>query len=558
MSQKKIAETQVWENLEKQASRMQDTQLFDLFNCDGERLDKTTLHTLGITFDYSKTHIDDRVMQALCDLADARDFDAARTALLSGGIVNKTENRPALHAALRGSGPRPMHINGSDIHSEVADQKAKMYAFADDVRSGKVRSESGNTYKHIICLGIGGSSLGPDMLLDTLSRAHDSAFDMHIVSNIDAHALVPVFKICDPKRTLLVVASKTFTTIETLVNARSVMAWLSAGGVKHVVQQMAALTAAPEKASEFGISDNHILPFAEWVGGRYSMWSSVGFPAVVAFGCDVFEDLLHGAQAMDAHFATADKHENMPFIAAVIDVWYATFMGAETRAQFVYDERLGLLPDYLQQLEMESNGKNVTDDGMALSWATSPILWGGVGTDGQHAVFQLLHQGTHLTPVEFIAVIKADHDMHVHHEWLLANCFAQGAALMAGRSSEEAAAELPDDAPASLALAKSFTGNRPSTTLLLDELTPFTLGVLVAFFEHRTFVAGTLWGVNVYDQMGVELGKILASGVHKQMTSDQTSPQELTAYDPSTQALIKRAMGLRDREVVQKTGRVQK
>ena len=383
-----------------------------------------------------------------------------------------------------------------------------------------IEAEAFGPVRHILHIGIGGSALGPDFVIDSLGR-NAGRYETAVVSNVDGAALEEALAGFDPHTTLLVVASKTFTTLETLLNARSALAWLEQGGVADPYGRVVALTAAPERALEFGIDETRILPFSESVGGRYSLWSPIGFPAALALGWEAFETLLEGAAAMDRHFRLAPLQENAPVLAAFVDRYYANVRGCETRAVFAYDERLRLLPSYLQQLEMESNGKSVKLDGSPAGRATSLITWGGVGTDAQHAVFQLLHQGTHLVPVEFVAALEPGHALdEEHHRQLLINCFAQGAALMSGK---------PGDDP-----HRTYPGDRPSTTILLDRLDPATLGALIAFYEHRTFVNAVLLGINPFDQFGVELGKTMAKAID--------GGEELD-FDPSTRALIERALG---------------
>ena len=382
-----------------------------------------------------------------------------------------------------------------------------------------IEAEALGPIRHVLHIGIGGSALGPDLLVDALGRDSDR-YDVAIVSNVDGVALEEVFKRFDPAATLLVVASKTFTTTETMLNATSALQWMTESGVEDPYGRVIALTANPEKAVEWGVDETRILPFAESVGGRYSLWSTIGFPAALGLGWDAFEELLEGAAEMDRHFRLTDLAQNAPALAAFADLYYTQVRHAETRAPFAYDERLRLLPSYLQQLEMESNGKGVTVDGQPVGRPTAAITWGGVGTDAQHAVFQLLHQGTHLVPVEFIAVIEpGDVLSDDHHRQLLLNAFAQGAALMKGKKTDDP--------------ARSYSGDRPSSTILLDTLDPRTLGALIAFYEHRVFVNGVLLGINSFDQFGVELGKEMAKA------ADQGGQE----FDPSTEDLIQRAFG---------------
>ena len=482
-----------------------ENTLATLFADDAERIKLLSLDVAGIYFDWAKTHLTGELITLFDQLASAQGFEAKRDLMFSGGIINPTEGRAAEHTAERGEGAVESVARAKALHE-------RMRALIEVIDAGAF-----GTIEHVIHVGIGGSALGPNVLIDALGR-DVSRYDVHIVSNVDGAALAAAFAQCDPHTTLLAIASKTFTTTETMLNAASVVDWMRAAGVDDPFGGVVALTAAPDKAIEWGVDETRVLPFNEAVGGRYSLWSSIGFPAAIALGYAAFEELLEGAAEMDRHFRLAPLSENAPTLAAFADLFYAQIKGCETRAVFAYDERLRLLPSYLQQLEMESNGKSVTADGKPLGRASAPITWGGVGTDGQHAVFQLLHQGTHLVPVEFIAVAISGHDLdEEHHTQLLQNCFAQGAALMAGRHSDDG--------------ARNYPGDRPSSTLLIDELTPRTLGALIAFYEHRTFVSAVLLGINPFDQFGVELGKEMAKAVAAGGVS----------FDASTEALIKRA-----------------
>ena len=479
--------------------------LTDLFAQDAERVKRLSLDLAGIYFDFAKTHLTRELIAAFEVLAAHQGFAAKRDLLFNGGIINPTENRPAEHTAERGEGAPESVAAAKALHE-------RMCALIEVIDAGGF-----GDIKSVIHVGIGGSALGPDLLIDALGR-DAGRYNIQIVSNIDGAALKEAFKTCDPHTTLLAMASKTFTTSETLLNATSVVEWMAEGGVADPLGRVIALTAAPDKAVEWGVDESRILPFNPAVGGRYSLWSSIGFPAAIALGYGAFEEMLEGAAEMDRHFRLAPLHTNAPALAAFADLYYAQVRGCETRAVFAYDERLRLLPSYLQQLEMESNGKSVTAEGVPLGRHSAPVTWGGVGTDGQHAVFQLLHQGTHLIPVEFVAVAISGHELDdAHHTQLLQNCFAQGAALMAGRQATDG--------------ARNYPGDRPSTTLLLDELDPRTLGALIAFYEHRTFVSAALLGLNPFDQFGVELGKEMAKAV----------AAGGVAFDASTDALIARA-----------------
>ena len=499
-----ISTKQAWQTLQG----LPKPALAALFDGNADRVDQFSvrfeLEENGLLFDCSKMHLDTAHIAAFEALAQAADFDAARERLLTGEIVNPTENRAAEHTAQRGIGNPESVERALGYHSRMA-------AVVEAIHGGAM-----GEVKHLIHVGIGGSALGPALAVDALTR-DGVMVDVHIVSNVDGTALQRAFAACDPQTTMLAVASKTFTTIETMTNAASVIDWMKENEVPDPYGKVVALSASQERAIEWGIDETRVLPFAESVGGRYSLWSSIGFPVAMALGWPDYAEMLEGAAAMDEHFANSDGADNIPLRAAFADQYYTRLRGAETRAVFAYDERLKLLPDYLQQLEMESNGKAVKMDGTAVDGPTAPITWGGVGTDAQHAVFQLLHQGTHLVPTEFIASIVPGHDLDdEHHRILLSNCFAQGAALMAGRQSDDP--------------ARSYPGDRPSATILIDDLTPAAFGALIAFYEHRTFANAVLMGINPFDQFGVELGKDIA----RQIEAGDTT------FDPATEALLAR------------------
>ena len=461
----------------------------------------------GMLIDFAKTHLSDEVLTAFEALAEAAGFADARSSLFGGGIVNPSEGRAATHGALRGSGT-PAQVE------EAEALLARMGMLVEAIHGTNGEGGALGEIKHCIAIGIGGSALGPALAIDALTR--DLALvDVHVVSNIDGLALEQAFAACDPATTLIALASKTFTTTETMTNAASALTWLAENGVEDPGGQVVALTAAPEKAVEWGVDETRILPFPESVGGRYSLFSSIGFPLALAIGMNEFRAMLAGAKAVDDHFRHTEGRANAPLLAAFADQYYTRLRGCQTRAVFAYDERLALLPDYLQQLEMESNGKSVTADGRAVDGPTAPVTWGGVGTDAQHAVFQLLHQGTHLIPVDFIASIEPGDNLDpAHHRILLMNCLAQGAALMAGKAASDP--------------ARAYPGDRPSTTFLIEDCDAASFGALIAFHEQRTFANAVLMGINPFDQFGVELGKAIA----RQIESGQGD------FDPSTRALM--------------------
>ncbi|HET9353430.1 MAG TPA: glucose-6-phosphate isomerase [Sphingomicrobium sp.] len=482
-------------------------KLTELFEVDGERAKSLSRDVAGIHFDWSKTHLDEEILGQFAVLAYEVDYSGARDCLFAGEIVNESENRPATHVAERGEG-KP------EDNRLAAERHQRMRSLIDAIEGGAF-----GEIDSILHIGIGGSALGPDLIIDALGRDADR-FEVRVLSNIDGEAFDEATWGLDPASTLVVGVSKTFTTTETLTNLDAAVEWLREAGVADPYGQVIAVTAAPDKAIEYGIDETRVLPFSEGVGGRYSLWSSVGLSIALALGWGAFEELLEGAAEMDRHVKLHDGVANVALLAACADLFYTHNRGAQSRAVFAYDERLRLLPAYLQQLEMESNGKSVTADGKPLGRPSAPVTWGGVGTDAQHAVFQLLHQGTTAIPVEFLAVIDNDDSVDPrHHQLLLGNCFAQGAALMAGREHEDA--------------ARSYPGDRPSVTVLLQRLDAHSLGALIAFYEHRTYANAVLLGINPFDQFGVELGKEMARALD--------DPEGRKKLDASTRYLIEKA-----------------
>jgi len=482
-------------------------RLDELFSAEPDRLSRLSFDVAGLYFDWSKTHLDRAIIEQSIARAEKMGFAAARDALFAGGIVNPSEGRAATHVAERGSGAP------EDVDLATA-RRARMRALVDAIEAGAFGDLTG-----VLHIGIGGSVLGPALLVDALGRRAPT-LSVRFLSNIDGEAFDDAVKPLDPATTLVVAASKTFTTLETLTNLQAARDWLRDAEVEDPDGRLIAVTASPEAALAQGIDETRILQFAESIGGRYSLWCSVGVTAALALGWDAFEALLEGAAEMDRHFRFAEPAANVPLIAAFADRFYAEQLSCQTRAVFAYDERLRLLPFYLQQLEMESNGKSVMTDGKPVDQPTATVTWGGTGTDAQHAVFQLLHQGTVLTPVEFLAVTEAeDAQDPEHHRLLLLNAFAQGAALMEGQSSDDA--------------QRSYPGNRPSTTVLANRLDARSLGALIAFYEHRTFANALLLGINPFDQFGVELGKQIA----KKLAGDGGQGD----LDASTRALLERA-----------------
>ena len=470
-----------------------------------------------LLFDYSKQRIDAATIPLLVSLAEAAQIEAKRDAMFRGDIVNPTEKRAALHTALRDLTEQPVFVDGQNVAPEIAAVRAKMLAFAADVREGRLRGALGQPMTDVINIGIGGSDLGPAMATRALSPYAPSHLRSHFVSNVDGADISDTLRGLDPARTLFIISSKTFTTQETMTNARAARDWIVASlGQAAVSDHFAAVSTKLDKVAEFGIDPTRVFGFWDWVGGRYSIWSSIGLPLAIAIGPENFEDFLRGGSDIDHHFREAPVDKNIPMLMGLISVWNRNVLGHASQAVIPYDQRMGRFPAYLQQLQMESNGKSVRLDGSPVDLATGPIVWGEPGTNGQHAFFQLLHQGTEVSPIDFLVAAKPTNADAHHHDLLVANCFAQGEALMRGRSRAEAEAiTAAQGASASeaarLAPHKTFSGSRPSSTFVYSQLTPRTLGRLIALYEHKVFVEAKVWDINPFDQWGVELGKELAS-----------------------------------------------
>jgi len=522
-----------WKQLERLAK--QPLRLTELFATDAQRFQEFSLSSCGILFDYSKQLVSDEVRNNLLSLAQACDVEACRDAMFAGDIINRTENRAVLHTALRSS-----FAGGDSIHREVSAELAQVKQFSDAIRSGERKGWSGRTFTDVVCVGVGGSNLGPQMVTEALSPIADEQLKLHYISSVDAVPLARLLSRLNAETTLFVISSKTFTTSETMLNAKTAKRWfLQTATVEAIDLHFVAVTDDTEKAADFGISEINCFKMWDWVGGRFSLWSAIGLPIALYLGFDVFSQLLEGASAMDEHFKTAPLAENMPVIMALMGVWNATFLGMSSLAILPYDQDLHQLPAYLQQAEMESNGKSVNWNGEALDYATCPIVWGQTGINGQHAFYQLLHQGSHRVPADFIASVHSNSDASEHHETLLANFFAQPRALMNGVSVSEveddlAAKGLPAEKVAELARHKVHVGNRPSSSILIERLDAFHLGALVALYEHKIFTQGIIWQVNSFDQWGVELGKALASEILDSVYSNT----EVSDYDGSTNGLI--------------------
>ncbi len=530
-----------WEALARHWQDICHVRMRDLFDQDPERFRKLTLRLDDFLLDYSKNRITDKTLGLLADLARETDLEAHRARMFAGERINFTENRAVLHVALRNRSNRAMAVDGLDVMPAVNAVLDKMRAFSAAVRGGRWLGHTGSPVRDVVNIGIGGSDLGPHMVTEALSPYAEPTLRLHFVSNIDGAHLTDTLARLQPATTLFVVASKSFSTEETLTNARSARQWLleELGDEEAVARHFVAVSSNAEAVSAFGIDTRNMFEFWDWVGGRFSLWSAIGLPIALAVGMERFEELLAGAHAMDEHFRTAPLERNMPVVLALLGVWYRNFAGACSHAVLPYDQHLHLLPAFLQQADMESNGKRVGRDGEAVACDTAPVVWGEPGTNGQHAFFQLLHQGTELVPADFLAAACPSHSLDRHHTALIANFLAQSEALMRGRTEAEARAALQaegmsDEALEALLPHRVFPGNRPSNSILYRRLDPHTLGKLVALYEHKIFVQGVIWGVNSFDQWGVELGKQLAKRLASELT---TSDATVTGHDASTNGL---------------------
>ncbi|MFA6809838.1 MAG: glucose-6-phosphate isomerase [Desulfoplanes sp.] len=536
-----VTDSSVWKALEEHARGMKNMHMRDLFAADPDRFATFSRRINDILFDFSKNRITDTTLGLLLDLARERRLDAGIAAMFSGEKINVTEGRAVLHTALRNRSDRPVLVDGQDVMPKVRAVLAKMRVFTDRVRGGKWKGYTGKRITDVVNIGIGGSDLGPKMVTRALTHYGHPQLHFHFVSNVDATHIVETLKDLAPETTLFLVASKTFTTQETLTNAWSARDWLLAGArdERAVASHFVAMSTNEEAVRAFGIDPENMFVFWDWVGGRYSLWSAIGLSIALSIGMDGFEELLGGAFTVDEHFRTAPLADNIPVIMALLGIWYTDFFGAQSHAILPYDQYLSFFPAYFQQGDMESNGKSVTRLGERVGYPTGPVIWGEPGTNGQHAFYQLLHQGTPLVPCDFLAPAVSLNPLSDHHPKLLANFFAQTEALMKGRTLEEAERELvtagvgPLDI-ARLAPHKVFEGNRPTNSILFKRLDPRTLGALIALYEHKIFVQGWIWDINSFDQMGVELGKQLAGKILPQLGGRNN----ITSHDSSTNGLI--------------------
>jgi glucose-6-phosphate isomerase len=536
-----LTRSKPWQALKAHQKGMSRVHMRDLFRDDPRRFDRFSLEACGLLLDYSKNLITGETLDLLLALAREADVEGWRGRMFAGDKINFTERRAVLHTALRNRGNQPVLVDGKDVMPDVRHVLAQMRKFTKAVRSGQWKGYTGKTITDVVNIGIGGSDLGPLMACEALRPYWRPDLRAHFVSNIDGTQLAETLKRLDPETALFVVASKTFTTQETITNARSARDWFlrRVKGEGAVARHFVAVSTNAQAVAAFGIDTANMFEFWDWVGGRYSLWSAIGLPIALTLGMDRFEDILQGAFEMDEHFRSAPLERNMPAILALLGVWYHNFFGAGSHAVFPYDQYLHRLPAHLQQLDMESNGKRIGRNGRLVDYTTGPIIWGEPGTNGQHAFYQLIHQGTRMVPADFIAPCQSHNPIRKHHEILLSNFFAQTEALMKGKTANEAQAELEAAGVKGRALKallphKIFPGNKPTNSILFPKLDPRTLGALVALYEHKVFVQGVIWNINSFDQWGVELGKQLAQRIQPELVSSE----KVASHDASTNGLM--------------------
>ncbi|UCF01384.1 MAG: glucose-6-phosphate isomerase [Deltaproteobacteria bacterium] len=530
-----------WKTLAEHYQEVGRLPMRDLFARDPERFDRFSLRLEDILFDYSKNRITEKTIELLIELARQAGLAEKIVAMFAGEKINNTEDRAVLHVALRNRSNRPMLVDGEDVMVEVNGVLERVRSFSEAVRSGEWTGYTGKAITDVVNIGIGGSDLGPQMVTAALAHYADSRLRSHFVSNIDSTHLAETLKRTSPDSTLFIIASKTFTTQETMTNATSAREWFlsEVKDDKAVAKHFVAVSTNTAEVTKFGIDPANMFEFWDWVGGRYSLWSAIGISIVLAIGMDCFEELLSGAHKVDEHFRTTPFEENIPVIMGLLGIWYNNFFGAETHAILPYDQYMYRFPAYFQQGDMESNGKSVTRDGKRVDYSTGPIIWGEPGTNGQHAFYQLIHQGTKLIPCDFLAPARSLNPLGIHHDILISNFLAQTEALMKGKTKVEVRTELEGSGLSgpeleNLIPAKTFEGNRPSNSFLFKELTPETLGSLIALYEHKIFTQGVIWNINSFDQMGVELGKQLAKTIENELQGDEA----VFSHDSSTNGLI--------------------
>ena len=528
-----------WQALNAHFNAIRDQQLIDFFNSEDGRFEHFSIGLDGLLFDYSKNHLTRETLDLFQKLYQQCGLGAAITDMFSGSPINQTEHRAVLHTALRNRSNKPVFVNGKDVMPDVRAVLAHMQEFSDAVRNGIWKGFAGKSIKNIVNIGIGGSDLGPKMVTEALKPYQAEDLNFFFVSNVDGADIYETLQKVKAEETLFIIASKTFTTQETMANAHTARNWfLQHASEKDIAKHFVAVSTNANAVAEFGIDTQNMFGFWDWVGGRYSVWSAIGLPVMISIGADNFFDFLNGAHWADNHLQQAPFNENIPMLMAAIGIWYRNFWGASSYAVLPYDQYLHRFAAYLQQADMESNGKSTSRGGLPVSYQTGPIVWGEPGTNGQHAFYQLIHQGTELIPCDFIASANAQHNLTDHHEKLLANFFAQSEALMIGKTREAVIEELrkegmQDDEINALAPFKVFEGNKPTNCFLFDKLTPFNLGRLIAFYEHKIFIQGVIWNIYSFDQWGVELGKVLAKSILSEIKEGKTA-----GHDSSTTGLL--------------------
>lgn len=538
LSKINFTQTQAYEYLIDHLVDMADIHMKELFEKDPQRFNKFSIQFNDIFVDYSKNRIDEKTIALLLELAKECKLDEAIKAMFNGDVINETENRAVLHTALRNRSNTPVLVDGKDVMPDVNEVLGKMKTFSEAIISGDWKGYTGKAITDVVNIGIGGSDLGPVMVTEAL-KAYKNHLNLHFVSNVDGTHIVETLKKVDPETTLFLVASKTFTTQETMSNAHSARNWFLASGAADadVAKHFAALSTNADGVGKFGIDTKNMFGFWDWVGGRYSLWSAIGLPIALSIGYDNFEELLTGAHEMDNHFKTAEFDQNIPIVLALLGIWYNNFFESETQAILPYDQYMHRFAAYFQQGDMESNGKYVDRSGQGVNYQTGPVIWGEPGTNGQHAFYQLIHQGTKLIPCDFIAPAKSHNPLGEHHNMLLSNFFAQTEALMNGKTEEEVIAELKGKSQEeidTIAPFKVFEGNRPTNSILVKKITPKVLGSLLAMYEHKIFTQGVIWNIFSFDQWGVELGKQLAGKILPELKDDT----EINSHDASTNGLI--------------------
>lgn len=540
-----LRDSSEWIALKKHYEEVSKLSMKQQFNDDSDRHKKLSLQFNDILFDFSKNRITLDTLPLLTKLAEQANLVEKTHAMFSGEIINTTENRAVLHTALRNRSNTPVYTNGKNVMPEINQVLAKMRKFSEQVRTGEWRGYTNKPITDVVNIGIGGSDLGPKMVTTALEPYSTPNLRSHFVSNVDQTDIITVLKRLNPETTLFLIASKVFNTKETMTNAHSARKWLlnSAFDKSAITKHFVAISTHKENVTNFGIDPQNMFEFWDWVGGRYSLWSAIGLSIAISIGMDNFEELLMGAHLADQHFRDTPLDKNIPVTMALLGIWYNNFFRVESHALLPYDQSLYFFADYFQQGDMESNGKSITTDGETVNYNTGPIIWGQPGTNGQHAFYQLIHQGTKLIPCDFLAAAQGHYDSPVHHDILMSNFLAQPEALMNGKSRQEVENDIGSSDPL-LTMSKVFSGNKPSNAFLYKKLTPRTLGTLLAFYEHKIFVQGVIWNINSFDQMGVELGKVLAKAILPELKSGES----ISTHDSSTNALINTYKKLRDEQ----------